>query len=306
MSDDHQGERLQLLLPTVVLVGACSVIAMALAYLLYQRHQVGVVGAAGVVLLGPVSGSLISRLIAGGTAVSSKAFVAALTSAGNIKRAPSYSFQESLVARGKYAEAEQAYQDHLAATPDDLDARLALAAVIRDHIRDPERAERLFLEARGLGPTPAQEYAIANALIDLYRRTGQRGREMAELARFADRYRDTDGGNRAREALRRIKAETGHVPEPGWRYFTSRQIHEARAWASEGGIAVHENIWKSRGRNTCHLLAPGEPELLAAARSVGCEDWWIQRTRTVHFDLVEIYLERALQRCGVTRPLTSR
>lgn len=90
-----------------------------------------------------------------------------------------------------------------------------------------------------------------------------------------------------------------------WRYFASRQVGEARAWASAGGIAVHENIWKSRGRRTCHLLARSEAELLEAARSVGCQEWWIQRTRTLHFDLVEVYLERALMRCGAPAPLTS-
>lgn len=84
-----------------------------------------------------------------------------------------------------------------------------------------------------------------------------------------------------------------------WRYFSSRQVREARAWAHSGGISVHENIWKSRGRRTCHLLAPDEPALVAAARAVGCEDWWIQRTRTLHFDLVESHLERALANCGV-------
>lgn len=99
---------------------------------------------------------------------------------------------------------------------------------------------------------------------------------------------------------------SGTEPARGWRYFASRQVREARAWAADGGIAVHENLWKSRGRRTCHLLARGEPELLAAARSVGCEDWWIQRTRTVHFDLVEIYLQRALVRCRVAESLTSR
>ena len=90
-----------------------------------------------------------------------------------------------------------------------------------------------------------------------------------------------------------------------WRYFRAREVREARAWAAAGRIAVHENIWKSRGRRTCHLLARNEAELLTAARSVGCEDWWIQRTRTVHFDLVEVYLERALARCGVLARLTS-
>lgn len=85
----------------------------------------------------------------------------------------------------------------------------------------------------------------------------------------------------------------------GWRYFSTREVREARAWAEAGGIAVHQNIWASRGRRTCHLLARDEQALLDAARSVGCDDRWIQRTRTLHFDLVEVYLERALARCGV-------
>jgi hypothetical protein len=85
-----------------------------------------------------------------------------------------------------------------------------------------------------------------------------------------------------------------------WRYFKSREVREAKIWAAAGGIAVHENIWKSRGRRTCHLLAREEAELISAATSVGCSEWWIQRTRTVHFDLVAIHLERALARCGVT------
>jgi hypothetical protein len=84
-----------------------------------------------------------------------------------------------------------------------------------------------------------------------------------------------------------------------WRYFRIREVREARVWASSGGISVHENLFKSRGRRTAHLLAADESRLLVAARSLGCEDWWIQRTRTLHFDLVEIYLQRALERCGV-------
>jgi hypothetical protein len=85
-----------------------------------------------------------------------------------------------------------------------------------------------------------------------------------------------------------------------WRYFRSREVPEARAWAASGGIAVHENIFKSRGRRTCHLLAVDEAALIAAAVSVGCAAWWIQRTRTLHFDLVEQQLERALARCRVS------
>ena len=83
-----------------------------------------------------------------------------------------------------------------------------------------------------------------------------------------------------------------------WRYFTSREVRLARAWAVAGGVAVHQNIWKSRGRTTCHLLASSEEALVAAALELGCSAAWIQRTRTLHFDLVEIYLERALFRCA--------
>ena len=84
-----------------------------------------------------------------------------------------------------------------------------------------------------------------------------------------------------------------------WRYFTSRQVREALAWAQDGGVAVHENIYPSRGRRTAHLLGPDEADLVAAARSIGCRASWIQRTRTLHFDLVEETLAAGLRRCGV-------
>jgi len=84
-----------------------------------------------------------------------------------------------------------------------------------------------------------------------------------------------------------------------WRYFRTREVREARAWAAGGGVAVHENIWKSRGRRTAHLLAVDEDALITAATLVGCESWWIQRTRTLHFDLVDPHLTLALIRCGV-------
>ncbi len=84
----------------------------------------------------------------------------------------------------------------------------------------------------------------------------------------------------------------------GWRYFRIREVTHARIWAGQGGIAVHENLFKSRGRRTAHLLARDEDALIEAALAVGCSPWWIQRTRTVHFDLVEQYLARALGRCA--------
>ncbi len=83
-----------------------------------------------------------------------------------------------------------------------------------------------------------------------------------------------------------------------WRYFHSREVVAARIWAESGGIAVHENIFRFRGRLTCHLLAQDEPALFRAARLLGCRDEWFHRSRTPHFDLIEIYRERALILCG--------
>lgn len=87
---------------------------------------------------------------------------------------------------------------------------------------------------------------------------------------------------------------------PGtWRYFGTRESPLARGWAAGGGVAVHENLYKLKGRRTAHLLALDEFALLEAARTLGCQDHWIQRTNTLHFDLVAEYLDRALVRCGV-------
>jgi hypothetical protein len=84
----------------------------------------------------------------------------------------------------------------------------------------------------------------------------------------------------------------------GWRFFRSREVGDARSWALAGGVAVHENLFPSRGRPTAHLLARDEEALVEAAEALGCSAAWIQRTRTLHFDLVEVHLVRALTRCG--------
>lgn len=84
----------------------------------------------------------------------------------------------------------------------------------------------------------------------------------------------------------------------GWQYFGTREVVLARRWTECGGIAVHENLFRLRGRRTAHLLGPDETRLVEAALAVGCEPHWIQRTRTLHFDLVDVPFARALVRCG--------
>ncbi len=118
-----------------------------------------------------------------------------------------YPRQEVMIARGQYAEAAGYFRDHLVVEPDDNGARLRLAALLEAHLDDPTGAEALYKEVRLRVPTPSEATAAANGLIDLYRRTGQRGRLMVELARFAERHRGSAAGDAAQRELVALKAD---------------------------------------------------------------------------------------------------
>lgn len=135
-------------------------------------------------------------------------FTQTVLGGGNIPPDPAHSGYESLVARGFYREAAEAYSAHLVAHPTDNLARVKLAEVHQAHLGAPEAAERLYLEVRRSAQSPREEVLVANLLIELYRATGQRGRLMSELARFAERYRGTRGGAEAARALQEMKRES--------------------------------------------------------------------------------------------------
>lgn len=154
----------------------------------------------------PITGLIVFgmwRMIGG----ASQGLVQVLYGAGNLTPERQHSSQESLVARGFYREAAEAYRAHLLDYPDDHAARIKLAAVAHQHLNDPGAAERLYLEVRTGQPTPRLEILATNMLIELYRSTGQRGRLMAELAQFAKKYRGTRAGEEAGRALREMKAD---------------------------------------------------------------------------------------------------
>ncbi|HSB55594.1 MAG TPA: hypothetical protein VLD58_14640 [Gemmatimonadales bacterium] len=128
-------------------------------------------------------------------------------STGDLTPDPAHSAFESLVARGFYPEAADAYRAHLAACPGDHLARIKLAAICREHLGDPAGAERLYLEVRRAQPTPRLEFLVGNLLIELYRAEGRHDRLVVELARFADRWKRTRAGREAARALRALKEE---------------------------------------------------------------------------------------------------
>ena len=128
-----------------------------------------------------------------------------VTGAGNLKPAPSFSYQEALVMQGRQGEAAEAYRSHLASHPDDHDARLALAALLAGPMSLPAEAEREYLAVRSGEPGAKHEFVASQSLIDLYASTGQRGKHMAELARFSERYRGTVDGAAAKRVLAELK-----------------------------------------------------------------------------------------------------
>lgn len=131
--------------------------------------------------------------------------VRTIYSQGNLPPPRAYPRQETLIARGQYAEAAGYYRDHLVIEPGDNEARLRLAVLLETHLGDAPGAEALYKEVRVRNPAPREEAAATNGLIDLYRRTGQRGRLLGELARFAERYRGSAAGEAARRELTELK-----------------------------------------------------------------------------------------------------
>lgn len=147
----------------------------------------------------------LARLLYGVIEGGALAFANTVHGAGNLPPEPAHSGCESLVARGFYREGAEAFEALLAEHPEDNMARVKLAEVYRTHLAQPGRAEQLYLEVRRHAPSPREEMLVANLLIEHYRATGQAGRQVVELARFADRYRGTRAGADAARALAELK-----------------------------------------------------------------------------------------------------
>lgn len=171
----------------------------------------------------PLTVALVFAIDRGTTKASSQ-LMKTIYSAGDIPPPRTYPRQDMLIIRGNYVEAAEYFRDHLVVEPGDNEARLRLADLLERHLADPAGAERLYFEVRRTFANPREEMAAANGLIDLYRKTGQRGRLMAELARFAGRYAGSPQGDEAARALREMKEQDhgGGPPTPPTGASTTR------------------------------------------------------------------------------------
>jgi hypothetical protein len=178
--------------------------AVALLMAAY-RGWIGLAGVVTGLLLLPLVLLLLARLVWGLVAGGAGAVGHVVLAAGNLPPAPSFSREEALVLQGRIEDARAGYEARLADDPGSIPVRLALAALHRDHRRDDAAAERVLLEVRALDRAGRAERTVSNALIDLYERTGRRGRLMAEYARFAARNPGTPEGQAAQRRLRELK-----------------------------------------------------------------------------------------------------
>ena len=188
------------------------VLSGAVGGFLVAKDRIALAGFLGVIAAGLVVGALAGWGIVIASGAAAGKFVQTLTGAGNIPPAPSFSFEEALVMQGKLREAEDSYRARLQQHPADLEARLALAALLAGPAKNPVEAEREFLLVRAANPDARHERVSSEGLIDLYFTTGQRGRHLAELARFAERFRGTPAGQAAKRALADLKLRPTDQP----------------------------------------------------------------------------------------------
>lgn len=120
---------------------------------------------------------------------------------------PSFSYEDSLVARGNVAAALNAYNERLLRSPNDVGSHIR-AADLCVKSGDPKRAAELYRRARALpGVSPESEVYATHRLIDLYRGTlDDEGRALVELRRLVERFPGTDVAAGARTAILRIKS----------------------------------------------------------------------------------------------------
>jgi len=203
--DRDAAERAQLLRITALLGGPVLIIGTAALYFVSRKHDLplGVVLLLFLLLL-PATWGLI-LLVEAATERTAEQVVTSLHAGHATARAPGFSRQESLVAQGRLEEAAAAYHEHLREAPRDIAAMIALGRLLAGPLADAAGAEAAYLGARRLVPGPDWERVISNDLIDLYERTGQAGRRLVELARFAEYHRGTKAGDAAAERLRQLK-----------------------------------------------------------------------------------------------------
>ncbi len=118
-----------------------------------------------------------------------------------------YSHADSLVARGQYAEAVEAYRQLAVEYPADPEPRLRQARVLRDHHHAFEDAVTVFRQVLQMAALrPETELAVLRELVELcIQKQQQPQRALPYLARITEKFSGTSTAAWARREAREIK-----------------------------------------------------------------------------------------------------
>jgi hypothetical protein len=122
--------------------------------------------------------------------------------------AEQHSYQQALVMQGRLDEALESYEAIIAEPGSTIEVRLTAAELYTRQAGRHERAAELFREVtRHPACTQSEEAYAANRLADvLSGPLKQPGRALVELRRLAERHPNTQAAQRARNAIRTLKA----------------------------------------------------------------------------------------------------
>lgn len=205
MSPRDAAEQATLLRLSLLLGGPTLVIGLfTIPFICWRFHLPDSVMITGLVLLVPATVGLV-LLVERGTARSAQGIIHTLHAANIPAPRQGFSRMEALVAQGRFEDAATVYRLHLAGEPEDVAGWLALGRLLAGPLADPDGAADAYRAARRCPGAAEWERIITNDLIDLYGKTGQRGRLQVELARFTELHRGTTAGEAARDRLREVK-----------------------------------------------------------------------------------------------------
>ena len=194
---------LRLTVGVLLLFGTVVALALAVSGIAPRALQlIGIFWAIYGLVVGVTSGVLEPVL---------EGLVHVLNNVGLMRAGGGYSGIETLVVRGDYATAAEAYRERAQRPGQRVEATVRRAALLAGPLQHPETA-LVELESLRRGTlSPAEDVRVGVALVDLYeRRLGEPGRAMVELRRLIDLHPDYSTVRRLRRALADLKDE--HVP----------------------------------------------------------------------------------------------
>jgi len=135
----------------------------------------------------------------------------AFENAGLMRRGQGFSGIETLVARGRLAEAAEVYRERAQTQADRVEATVRRATLLAGPLGQPETALVELQALREHGLSPEQDLRVGIALVDIYeRRLNEPGRAMVELRRLIDLYPDRRAARRLRRELAVLRANRWH------------------------------------------------------------------------------------------------